>query len=69
MLPAQRRAYARSPESMEKNAVCKTCQSKTRYGLGGARLHPVDHYSLVRPLCAQMTQWQSAHPAAHGNMI
>jgi hypothetical protein len=28
MTPAQRRAYARSSESMEKGAVCKTCQSK-----------------------------------------
>jgi hypothetical protein len=28
LTPAERRAYARSSESIEKNAVCKTCQSK-----------------------------------------
>jgi hypothetical protein len=28
MTPAQRRAYARSPKSMNKDAICKTCQSK-----------------------------------------
>jgi hypothetical protein len=28
MTPAERRAYAKSSQSMQKDAVCKTCQSK-----------------------------------------